>query len=128
MDSQPMQKFELSIKEVMFAIETLTENITDVLGNSWDYDSVAAEKVQELYTARKEKINALKVLTETAEINEYIRQNSKWWDEKIAKIIEHEKFHLEKLDDHAKGLGKELRKLMANKSLLLYTNNGLRRR
>ena len=115
-----MQKYE-QYAELLDSVYSLTQEIIEILANTEPLFPEELEELERLYTDREIFLNEFGEWYKSAEGISEIEKNKLFWEESFKKLQEIEKFHMDIFQQRTADLKENLRKMMQNKSVLLYT-------
>jgi hypothetical protein len=117
---QQIQKFDVIINNVKNDIDSITNQITSVVGAVDKLNEKKINNLDLLFNSRKVKINELKELLNSDIGKSYIESNKVVFQQWLKDLISHDEYFLELLGENVSQIGIKLRELIKKKSLLVY--------
>ena len=102
-------------------IDNITVDIRKILDEQPKVSRKMTRELMEHYSKRRELLVNVNEWAKSEEGRSFISRNSEVWDSYLAGIMEKDKNLIKDIKDHVDNLSIELKKLMNNKKVLIYT-------
>lgn len=101
--------------------ENLTKRISNFLDNNNISDDSYIAQLNEMYGLRRKKLESIGEWLQSQQGKEFVSNNKVYWGNFLKKISEIDKKNIKDLKDCVDSINMELKKLMNNKNVLIYT-------
>ncbi len=102
-------------------IDIITDNIGKILDEQPKVNRTMTKELKEHYSKRRELLVCVNEWAKSEEGAAFISRNGEVWDSYLARIMEKDKILIKGIKNHVDNLSIELKKLMNNKKVLIYT-------
>jgi hypothetical protein len=101
--------------------DILTQKIRSFLDNNHETNDSSISQLNEMYGLRRKKLENIGEWLQSSNGKEFMKGNKEYWDNFVKKIFEIDQKNIKDIKICVDNLNIELKKLMNNKNVLIYT-------